>query len=141
MNIGDRVHTMGGEAHGELIGRSGGSVVVRTADGGTHSAPESHGTWQVCDCRPADRVGQGQFAPVVTARDYVVSGARVGARRVGIDPAGSTSYEIEVGGDDGWGHLVTGIIFYTGFAGCPARYYVTTVEPTTGRQQTTINNA
>jgi hypothetical protein len=31
------------------------------------------------------------------------------------------------------GHIITAIEFYTGFAGCPPRYYITTRDPRTGR--------
>lgn len=38
--------------------------------------------------------------------------------------------EVRVG-DEYWGNRVLGIQFYTGFAGCLARYYITTTRSTT----------
>jgi len=54
-------------------------------------------------------------------------------------PNVSATGEYEVGGLDAWGHVIEAIDFYTGFAGCPARYYVTCMAD--GRRITTVSNA
>ena len=74
------------------------------------------------------------YAPAaISDREYPVTAARV------------YGHELVVGGDNGWGRTVTAIRFYTGFAGCPARYYVTSERATptsTGSlTQTVVLNA
>lgn len=44
-------------------------------------------------------------------------------------------------GDSAWGHEILAIDFYTGFAGCPARYYVKSTRSTTIANATGIYEA
>jgi hypothetical protein len=49
---------------------------------------------------------------------FPVTGARIYGRELRV-------------GDTYWGAEVLSILFYTGFAGCPARYYIRTTRSTT----------
>lgn len=65
-----------------------------------------------------------QFADVVTDKQYEV-----------LAYPGPEGCDVVLGGLE-YDLKVVGIIFYTGFAGCPSRYYVTRLNSDTGRTST-----
>lgn len=71
-------------------------------------------TTQTAPSAPRIEYAHGDIAD----KHYPVTAARIYGRELNI-------------GDEWAGGIVTGFLFYTGFAGCPARYYISTTRSTT----------
>jgi hypothetical protein len=79
-------------------------------------------------------------APIAPVIDY--AHGDIADKTYPVTAARTYGRETVLGEPDRWGNMVTKIVFYTGFAGCPARYYITTESTarSTGTS-TTIQNA